>query len=264
MEAKVCVLSSGSCGNSVYIEAGETSVLVDSGLSGAKTEAALKDIGADPCKLDAVLVTHEHRDHTAGVGVLCRRYSLPMYATEATISRMKPVIGDISDCCVKTVNKHLEFEINDVKIRPFEIPHDAADPVGYSFCWGIKKITVATDIGHMNRILLSEISGSNLLVLESNHDRQMLLKGSYPWHLKKRILGRRGHLSNAEAGMALSKITGGDRFNVVLAHLSEQNNLPNLAYETVQNILEENGIRVERDISLNLAYRNKRTKVFYV
>lgn len=264
MEAKVCVLSSGSCGNSVYIEAGETRVLVDSGLSGKKIEDSLMEIGVEACQLNAVLVTHEHRDHTAGVGVLCRRYGMPLYATEATFTGMKPITGDIPCDLIRPINKHIEFEINDIKVRPFQIPHDAADPIGYSFHFGTKKITLATDIGHMNRPLLSELGGSDMLILEANHDRKMLIQGSYPWFLKKRILGMRGHLSNVEAGMTIARVAGGNRPQVVLAHMSEHNNMPDLAYDTVREILDKSGIRVEKDVSLSLAFRNRRTKVFYV
>lgn len=264
MEAKACVLSSGSCGNSVYIEAGDTRVLVDSGLSGARVAGELKCIGADPACLDAVLVTHEHRDHTAGVGVLCRRYGLPVYATGATLEGMKPVTGEIPDHLIRQVNKNSEFNIKDIKVRCFQIPHDAADPVGYSFDMGGKKITVATDIGHIDRRILSELTGSDMLILEANHDTKMLIEGSYPEPLKKRILGQWGHLSNEEAGNALVRLAGKSRCQVVLAHLSEHNNIPHLAYATVQEILSRNGIRAERDLSINIALRNKRTKVFYI
>ncbi|MDI3533919.1 MAG: hypothetical protein PWQ82_284 [Thermosediminibacterales bacterium] len=264
MEAKACVLASGSSGNCIYIEAGNTKVLIDAGMSGCKIANSLMKLNVKPDEIDAVLVTHEHSDHVRGVGVISRRYDLPVFANEATWNCMKPQIGDIKLKNIKCFETNKWFELKGLYFKPFSIPHDAAEPVGFCVYWKNRKITVATDIGHMNKFVFNQIKKSDLLILEANHDVEMLKSGSYPWHLKRRIMGKNGHLSNEEAAKTLVNLVGLGNQQVLLAHLSAENNRPKLAYETIKSALVTEGIHLERDVKIGLTFRNRPTALYYI
>ena len=192
---KFCSLYSGSSGNAIFLSTDKVKILIDAGLSGKKIEKALVSIDENPSDLSAILVTHEHSDHIKGIGVLSRRYNVPLYANELTWSSMGDSIGNISMENIKYFETGEIFEICDLSIEPFPIPHDAGEPVGFNFYLGRRKITVATDIGHVDMELTGYMEGSDLLLLEANHDTEMLKVGPYPQWLKMRILGERGHLS---------------------------------------------------------------------
>lgn len=258
---RFCSLYSGSSGNAIFLSAGKTKILVDAGLSGKKITEALVSIGEKPTELSAILVSHEHSDHIRGAGIVSRKYDIPIYANENTWAAMEHSIGPVSLENKMYFNTGKEFEIGNVLVNPFPIPHDAAEPVGFNFLANNSKITTATDIGHMNKKLLECIEGSDLLLIESNHDIEMLKVGSYPWHLKKRILGDQGHLSNEMAGKAVAHLAEKGTRCFFLGHLSHENNFPELAYETVRNILKEKNIDIERDISLSVALRDRVGKV---
>ncbi|NSW90772.1 MAG: MBL fold metallo-hydrolase [Firmicutes bacterium] len=254
---KFCSLFSGSSGNAIFLATDKLKILIDAGLSKKRIEQALISIGENPADLTAILVTHEHKDHIKGVGILSRRYNLPVYANEMTWSIMEGSIGDISIENIKCFKTGTIFEICGLGIEPFLIPHDAGEPVGFSFYYGRRKITVATDIGHVNVKLTGYLEGSDLLLLESNHDIEMLKVGPYPQWLKMRILGDMGHLSNEKAGEVIAAMAEKGTRNFLLGHLSKENNFPELAYQTVYNALAQNNICVGKDVTLDVVRRDQ-------
>lgn len=256
MELKFCPLFSGSSGNALYVGCGKMNLLVDAGLSGSRITAELQKIGVDGRDLDGILVTHEHADHCAGVGVLSRRYNLPVYATEGTWAGMAGRLGRIDEKNRRYFEAGEDFFLEGLNVTPFPIPHDANDPVGFSFCAGGVKLSVATDLGCIQEGWMSRLEGSDLVLLESNHDVEMLKAGPYPYDLKHRVLSRRGHLSNEDAGRALVELTRRGVRHALLGHLSGENNFPELAYETVALALREQGIAPGADVGLGLARRD--------
>lgn len=244
-------LVSGSSGNASFLSDGRTNILIDCGLSGKRLKELLSKI--DVTDIDAVLITHEHSDHTKGAGVAVRKYNVPLYATENTHVCMKN-IGKIEDRRIVKSGEY--FEIGNIAVKPFEIPHDAAEPVGYSFEIGNEKFTVATDIGHMNGDLLNNLSGSKMIILESNHDVEMLRCGGYPYPLKQRILGDFGHLSNENAAKTAAYLVKSGTENIALGHLSRENNYPEIAMMETYNVLSNEGISVGRDVILDVAKRD--------
>lgn len=262
MGIKFCSLSSGSSGNCQYIETDNIRILIDAGLSGKKIEELLKSIDVCPTTIDCILVTHEHIDHTKGVGILSRRFNIPIYANEKTWLGMEGQIGEVKEENIKYFTTEKEFELKDLGIFPLSISHDASDPVGYCIQYNDKKISLVTDTGWVTENMKKRIKNSCLYLIESNHDIEMLKVGKYPWYLKKRIMSEKGHLSNDDAGILLSEILSGNGEQILLGHLSKENNFPELAYTTVKNIVENVGINIHKDISLELTYRDKATKVY--
>lgn len=259
---KFCSLFSGSSGNSIYLKAGNGSgILVDAGLSAKRITQALLSIGESPSELSAILVSHEHSDHIKGVGILSRRFNIPIYANEKTWEAMEQCIGPVNITNKAYFETGSEFELEGVAVRPFPIPHDATDPVGFCFFAENKKITVATDIGHINNELLDNFMCSDLLLLESNHDVEMLKVGPYPWSLKRRIMGDFGHLSNETAGKVIAHAAEKGTRRFLLGHLSRENNFPELAYQTVCNTLCEKQIKVGSDVSLDVVLRDRVGKI---
>lgn len=262
MTIRFCSLASGSSGNCQYIETDRIKLLIDAGLSGRKIENSLKSIGISPEDINGILVTHEHKDHIKGVGILSRRYNLPIYANESTWKAMANDIGEISINNIKIFKTEEEFELKDLAILPFKTSHDSIEPVGFCFYYKNVKLSLVTDTGYVSEDIKNKIYNSDLLVIESNHDIEMLKMGRYPWFLKKRILGDTGHLSNDLAGEVISEVFSGKRQKVLLAHLSKENNFPELAYQTVVNILREKGIKLGDDIILELTQRDRPTKIY--
>ena len=253
----LCPLFSGSSGNSIFLSCGGVRLLVDAGMSAAREEAALREIGVDVRELDGVLVTHEHVDHVRGLGVLCRKYGLPVYANEGTWQGILEKESGIPARCVRTFYTGEDFYIGAMSVHPFPIPHDALEPVGYTLsCQGLS-CGIATDIGHIEEGWMRAVSGCQALVLEANHDVEMVERGPYPLRLKKRILSRNGHLSNADCAKALLQLAQAGTRAVFLAHLSADNNLPELAYNTVCGALTEAGFDVGGAISVSVARRDR-------
>lgn len=246
-------LVSGSSGNAALISDGKTTLLADCGLSCKRLEEALLKAKINPNDIDAVLITHEHSDHIKGAGVVSRKYSLPVFATEKTHACMGSL--GIDDKNIRFVTPDNDFEIGTIGIRPFSIPHDAADPVAYNFFFGEKKLSLATDIGVMNDYVMEHLTGSLAVLLESNHDIDMLKNGRYPAVLKRRILSETGHLSNADAAKTVLKLIKGGTQHIMLGHLSNENNTPTAAYTTVAGVLAENGIELGKDAALSVAAR---------
>lgn len=233
---RLCSIASGSSGNCIYVGSQATHLLVDVGISGRKAENGLHNLGLTARDLDGILITHEHADHIAGIGVMARKYELPIYATQGTIEAIKnnSTVGAIEEELFVPIKADKKLTIKDIAINPMKISHDAAEPVAYRFSYGRKKVAVCTDLGVFNDYTVECLRGMDALLLEANHDVNMLQVGPYPYYLKQRILGDRGHLSNENSGRLLSRILHDKLQAVVLGHLSKDNNLPELAYEAVR------------------------------
>lgn len=252
-----CSIYSGSSGNCLYVGTEKTKLLVDAGLTGKKVQEGLKEIGIDPTEIKGILITHEHDDHIKAVGILSRRFNIPIYANTNTWNAIYKAIGEVKLHNIKVFEGYEGFEIGDIFIKPFKIPHDAVDPVGYSFYHKNKKISIATDIGHSSKEVKENIKDSDFILLESNHDVELLKIGPYPYHLKRRILSDRGHLSNEDAAKTILEILNQRIKKVMLGHLSQTNNYPELALRTVISILEMNGVRDGEDIIIDIAHRDR-------
>lgn len=262
MKLKFCSLYSGSSGNCQYIKTENSTILVDAGLSGKKIQQGIVNIGEDPQKIDAIFITHEHVDHVQGAGIMSRKLNVPIYANEKTWEAMSSYIGNISSENIKILDECVE--VGDMSIKPFDISHDAAHPVGYNIFYKNKKISLVTDTGCINDEIVRSIMNSDLLLIESNHDEDMVLIGPYPWPLKRRVLGEFGHMSNDTAGGLIAKVVKRGTEIVLLGHLSKENNFPQLAYKTVENILKENSIDVNPGICLDMTYRDKSSKIYEI
>ena len=259
---KFCSLYSGSEGNCQFIRENNTKILIDAGLSGKKIQDAIKYIDESPENIKGILVTHEHADHIQGVGVLSRRYNIPIYANEKTWQAMEAQLGKIASENIMVFDS--PFEIDDLHIEPFNISHDSVAPVGFKVFNNSKKITVLTDTGCVTEEIKSNLLNSDLILIEANHDEDMVMIGSYTWPLKQRILSDVGHMSNTLSGNVLTEILSKGTEAVLLGHLSKENNFIELAYKTVENILLENKIPLNNGISLDMTYRDKPSKVFNV
>lgn len=261
---KVCTLISGSSGNAIYIETARAKVMIDAGQSGKTISKALEEAcGRSLEEIDGLLLTHGHRDHISGAGVLARKYHLPVYATEGTWCELDSLPGSIKDEQKNYICAGESLEIVDLKIEPFPVSHDAMEPVGYLLSAGKKTLGVATDSGVFTAQMARMVTNVDGLVLEANHDLEMLKNGSYPWPLKKRISGILGHLSNDTAGNALLRILGKATRKVMLAHLSTENNHPALALQTVQDILIDNQVNLD-EVDITVAPRYKPSAIISI
>ena len=250
---KFCTLFSGSSGNCTFISDGNTNLLIDAGVSASRISDALSEIGVSPYDIDGILLTHEHRDHVCGAGVFSRNYSVPVYANKGTLEKASAITGWIYDDYVHIFRTNEKFSVNDIDVFPFAISHDTVDPVGYTFRFGGKYYSVATDIGCVTETLLKHICKSEAILLESNHDIEMLSNGPYPQYLKKRISGDKGHLSNKNAAYLATQLVKWGTSKIVLGHLSEKNNTPTAAYDTVAKCFEDNDIETGKDVILQVA-----------
>ena len=233
---RVVTLASGSSGNCIYVGTDDCHLIVDAGISGKRIENGLNAIGLKTSEMDGILVTHEHSDHIGGLGVVTRKYGLPVYATKETIDAIlhTPSIGTVDESLFHPIEPDMEFSIKDIMVQPFSISHDAANPVAYVMESDHKKAAIATDMGKYDDYIVDKLQGLDVLLLEANHDSRMLQAGSYPYPLKRRILGERGHLSNEASGQLLGKVLHDNMKKVILGHLSKENNYAELAYETVR------------------------------
>ena len=242
----VCVLASGSKGNAIYVSDGSTSILVDAGLSGVEIQRRMAAAGLDANDLNAIVVSHEHSDHIRGVGVMARRFHLPVYISEGTASASRGQLGRIDDMRHFSIGQ--TFSIDDLVIHPFATSHDARDPSGFTVARNDRKVGIATDLGMATGMVKHHLKTCSLLVLEANHDPTMLTEGPYPWPLKQRIQSRNGHLSNQDSRDLLGEIKHDGLCHVVLAHLSETNNTAEKAIEAVQEALQH-GDRLELHVA---------------
>ena len=260
---ELCTLASGSSGNSLLVTDGRTHVLVDAGISCRRICTGLKELGVEPTELAGVLITHEHSDHISGLTTLTKQLRLPVYASPGTGRQLCYRIAFLEEL-LRPVAPGEGFSIGGLAIESFPTSHDAAESVGYALSAGGRKAAVVTDLGYVPGAVLRGIRGADLLVAEANHDVEWVQSGPYPYHLKARILGDRGHLSNeAGAELAWTAVEGGAR-TVVLAHLSHENNTPARAHEVVRGVLERRGAAVGRDVALEVAPRSEKSRRYTV
>lgn len=239
----VCVLASGSKGNAIYLEAAGTAILIDAGLSGREIEKRLALRGLNPSSLSAIVISHEHTDHIKGAGIFSRRHKLPLYINEKTFEAGKAMLGEPYH--VEFIDCGRPFRIGAMAIHPFSISHDAVDPSGFTVDCRGTKIGVATDLGIANLVVREHLKQAHLLILESNHDPAMLFENDrYPWPLKQRVRGRKGHLANEEARDLLVDLIHDRLYHVVLAHLSEENNTHDKARDAAAQVLDGSKISV--------------------
>lgn len=255
-----CSLYSGSSGNCLFVENNSTKILVDCGVSGKKVCEGLESIDKKIEDIDAIIVTHEHSDHVQSLGLISKKYNIPVYANTETWQAMPTQSQKILENNKKTFNNDNDFEIGNLLIHPFSTPHDAANPCGFNIYSGKRKISIATDLGHMDNVILENLKGSSFILLESNYDPEILKVSKYPYILKQRIAGPNGHLSNSTAGKTIGCLIQNDLKTVMLGHLSKENNFPELAYQTVIEELIGQNIDTN-EISLSVANRNNPTKI---
>lgn len=245
MTLRFSVLASGSSGNAFYIESEKEKLLVDAGLSGKQMDKLFSEVHVSPADLSGILVTHEHSDHIKGLGILARKYNLPIYANEKTWRAMEGLIGKISTDQKFIFNMEEVKTFGDIDVESFGVSHDAAEPMFYTFHHNGKKVALVTDLGYVSERIKKTVEAADAFVFESNHDVGMLRMGRYPWSVKRRILGDSGHVSNEDCGLALTDVIGNNTKRIYLAHLSKDNNMKDLARMSVGNILQERGITVD-------------------
>lgn len=237
---RMCPIASGSSGNSIYIGSNNHHILVDAGIAKKRIEEGLNHVGLCGNDIDAILVTHEHSDHIQGLGVFTRKYPVPIYGTARTLNAIQKcsALGFIQPELFHVIDYDNSFMIGDIEVEAMHISHDAADPVAYNFFHERHKMAVATDMGTYDDYTVNKLKGLDALLLEANHDIRMLQVGPYPYQLKQRILSDSGHLSNERAGRLLCEIIHDGLDSIYLGHLSKENNMPELAYETVRIEIE--------------------------
>ncbi|MFD1019443.1 MBL fold metallo-hydrolase [Thalassobacillus hwangdonensis] len=264
MTLRFSVLASGSTGNAFYIETAQERILVDAGLSGKKLDGLFAGVDIDPSKITKVLVTHEHSDHIKGLGIIARKYNLPIYANEKTWKAMEPALGKL------TVDQKFHFGMEETKtfgdldIESFGVSHDAADPMFYTFHHEGKKVALVTDLGYVSERIKKTVEGADAYIFESNHDVDMLRMGRYPWNVKRRILGDSGHVSNEDCALALTDLITDKTKRIYLAHLSQDNNMKDLARMSVDNVLKERGFETGSRIELHDTDPNAPTPLYVV
>lgn len=252
----LCSIASGSSGNCIYVSNKDTHLLVDAGISKKKIVEGLDSIGVRPENIEGILVTHEHLDHIKGLGIMARAYKIPIYGTYETLKAVHEhkSTGEIDQSLYRPIKADEPFCINSLTVKPFATSHDAADPVCYTFYSDDKKVAVATDLGEYDDYIISNLKDSDVILLEANYDKNMLQVGPYPYYLKQRIIGSKGHLSNVHTGQLLRSIISDRLKYIFLGHLSKENNFPELAYETVK--VELAGV-LGTDNVLKVAHRDK-------
>ncbi len=251
-----CTLFSGSSGNCAYLSTDRGALLIDCGMSGKQTLEALLKARLDLSSIHALLITHEHTDHMKGAGVISRKLNIPIYATEGTWEGMQRAVGELPRHHRMIIRQDESFFLDDVEAVPFHIPHDANEPTGFRFYTGRYSVAVATDLGHFSKFVYQAVEGADIVLLESNHDPDMLRNNpSYPARLKTRILGRKGHLSNEAGGEAAVMLAQSGTRHLLLGHLSQENNTPDLALETVSAALTGAGAVIGDDVTLHVADR---------
>ena len=250
-----CSLYSGSSGNSLFVESENTKLLVDAGVSSKKIETALTNLDIEPSSIDGILITHEHSDHVQGLGTFAKKFNLPVYVNQKTLDAMPNQRDKISEKNIKIIKNEEKFEIGDLKIKPFSIPHDAANPCGFNIIHDNKKISIATDIGHMTNGIIKNLEDSIFIMLEANYDPEVLKFSKYPYILKSRIAGPKGHLPNEMAGKTIAHLLNSGLQQAILGHLSKESNFPELAYKTVIDEVISSNYN-ENSLKLSVASRD--------
>ncbi len=243
-------------GNCLYVESENAKLLIDAGVSLKKIETGLKTLNVSPSSLDGILVTHEHSDHIQSLGNLSKKFNLPVYANSETFDAMPKQTDKISTENINRFKIAEKFQIKDIEINPFSIPHDAANPCGFNITNSSDKISIATDIGHMTNTILKKLEDSKFILLESNYDSEVLKYSKYPYLLKQRIAGPNGHLSNEVASKVINYLLQGKLKIAMLGHLSKESNFPELAYQTVVDEILSSGTDISK-LTLSVASRDK-------
>ncbi len=264
---ELCSIASGSSGNCICVGNDNTHVLIDAGVSGKRIEGGLNEFDLTTRDMQGILITHEHIDHIGGLGVLARKYNIPIYTTAGTMDAILHTksVGVIDESLFQVISPNEVFRIGDLTIKPIHISHDAADPVAYRVMHADKSVAVITDLGTYDQSIIDELQQLDALLLEANHDVKMLQMGIYPYPLKQRILGDRGHLSNERSGQLLCEILHDNLKSVMLGHLSKENNYEKLAYEAVRMeiTMGDNPYRAE-DFHIHVAKRDMVSPVIRV
>ena len=261
---RLASLSSGSSGNSIYVGSDTTHILVDTGCSKKRIVEGLAKLDLELSDIDAIFVTHEHSDHIAGLHTILKKNDIPVYATKGTIQgiRMSDKKGEMLESEFHEVRADNKLTVKDLTINPMSIMHDALEPVGYRISCGKNKVGIATDLGCYNEYTVDALQGLDAVLIEANHDVRMLQTGPYPYQLKRRILGEKGHLSNEKSGQLLGRILHDNLKGIFLGHLSKENNLPELAYETVRVEIEMGDNPYHgNDFPIMVAARNELSQV---
>ncbi len=264
---RMCSIASGSSGNCIYVGDENTHILIDAGISKKAIEQGLHQLELTGDDLQGIFITHEHSDHVKGLGVMARKYGIPMYGTRDTIEAVKRIssLGKIEENLFHEILPDEVFQINDLKIRPFRVSHDSADPVAYRVEQGEKSVAVATDLGTYDDYIIGNLQGLDAVLLEANHDVRMLQTGGYPYQLKQRILGKYGHLCNEMSGRLLDAILSDKMKRIFLGHLSQENNYPELAYESVRMEVNMSESRYcADDFHMTVAKRNEPSECFEI
>ena len=263
MAFSFCSFSSGSSGNCYFIRTERTAILVDAGISCKRIMEGLAAAATDPAEVSALLVTHEHSDHVKGVSVLAKK--LPALEVFASYGTWEAIDGKVPRERQRLAEPGSLFTIGDIDVLPFAVSHDAAEPLGYCFFHEGQKLCILTDTGYISEEMYESIDGASLLVLEANYEEEMLLAGRYPYFLKHRIQGEQGHLSNMDAAEAICRVAGARQgLTVLLAHLSKENNMPELAYQTVKNRLEESDLFLSDDLRLEVLLRDRISYLYHL
>lgn len=257
MAMRVCVLASGSAANCIYVSSDATRILIDAGLSGKETARRMTSIGVDLASVQAVCITHEHDDHKASLGILQRRLGIPVYANTATIEALTRD-EELRSVRWNVFETGSAFTIGDLRLEPFSVPHDSYDPVGFTIACGAARAAIVTDMGTPTGLIRERLRRAQVVVLECNHDEQMLKDAKRPWSLKQRIAGRQGHLSNRQAAELLAEVAGPPLRAVFLAHLSQDCNRPELALKAIRSALASSG---RADVQVNLTYPDRCSEI---
>ena len=265
MALSFCSFASGSSGNSYLIKGEQASLLLDCGIAGRDVANGLLACGVEPQDVAGIFITHEHTDHIKSLKTVTRMTGAPCYSTPGTLGAVKDRILTRG---IEVARYGAEIQIGDVTVRSFPLAHDAMEPVGFSFTGSGKRVTVITDTGCVTEAIYETAVESDLLVLEANHERNVLLMGRYPYRLKMRILGDHGHISNEQAAQFIARILK-NRKNpepptIALAHLSQENNTPEMAYLTVRNILFDEGFYEKKDYWMTVLTRNERSRLITI
>ena len=264
---RLCSIASGSSGNCIYVGSDKTHLLIDTGISKKRIDESLSELGITGEELSGILVTHEHSDHIQGLGVFSRKYNIPIYATKGTIKGIQEYknLGKMPEGIYHEVSVDESFRIGDLDVKPFAISHDANEPSGYRVGHQDKSVAVATDLGIYDDYIVENLKNLDAIVLEANHDVHMLEVGPYPYYLKQRVLGNRGHLSNELTGRLLCNILHENLKYIMLGHLSKENNYAELARETVklEVTMGDTPFKGE-DLPLMVAERESMSDILYI
>ena len=260
---RFCTIASSSSGNCTLVSEGSTNILIDAGISARRISTSLKELGICCSDISAVFITHEHSDHICGLKTMEKQFGIPVMAPEFVAKGIAGAIPEI-ECYIQTIPVGEELRIGELSLHAFRTPHDTDESVGYKITDGAKSFAIATDMGHVTEEVLRELIGVDAAVLEANHDAEMLKKGPYPYHLKKRILSDRGHLSNRLCGLLAGRLFEHGAKNIILAHLSKENNTPELAYNTVAEQMAKSGAVPGVNVGLYVAPKTEHGPIIEV